>query len=92
MVDAALSPTTSTTAFVSKKMCTIPAQFAPITDISGVHQGSGANRWNLTVNTLGEFFIDRYGASAEVIGAPEGCWLPFSVIYIGKLSLQMIIS
>lgn len=46
-----------------------------------VCQGSGMNRWSLTINTLGEVCFSRYGIT-DFVDCPTGTWLPFTVTFM----------
>lgn len=61
----------------------IPSQFAPSKDIYIVCQGSGKNTWLLTITTLGELQISRYGITAYA-QVETTAWLTFQATYTIK--------
>lgn len=81
-VTGALKPTkviTSGTTDV-KMLGTISESFRPSTPAIFVCQGSGINRWTLTIKSDGNVYVSRYGTNAYV-DIPVGAWLPFTVTY-----------
>lgn len=58
----------------------IAAEFRPDKQCNFVCQGSGMNRWLLTINTDGTLAVSRYGTTAY-IEIPVGAWLTFNVSY-----------
>lgn len=59
---------------------TIPERFRPGMKMSFLCQGSGSNKWLLSIKTDGNLYMSRYGISSfETINS--GTWLPFSVSY-----------
>lgn len=59
----------------------LPVGYRPKRGQQFVCQGSGNNRWLLTVNTGGTVNISRYGTTS-FIEVPSGAWLPFNVVYM----------
>lgn len=62
-------------------MLPVPSGYRPKRSITVVYQGSGANKWVLTIGTDGVAYAQRYGVSSY----PEvaaGAWFPFNVTYI----------
>lgn len=72
------SSTSSTTAV---KFATIPSGYRPSQQQTQVCQGSGMNRWLLTINTSGEMFWSRYGTNAYA-AASAGSWFPYTITYM----------
>lgn len=60
---------------------TLPSGFIPTRNCQFVCQGSGANRWLLSVYNTGEVTLSRYGASS-FIDCPIGAYLPFNVSFL----------
>lgn len=58
----------------------IAAQYRPPVSLHFVCQGSGINRWLLTVNTDGTISVGRYGTN-DYVNIPTGAWLTFTVSY-----------
>lgn len=62
-------------------MFTIPSGYRPSgTNIQILSQGSGMNKWLLSVSINGNVSVQRYGTT-EDINIPEGTWLPIDVCY-----------
>ena len=62
-------------------ICTLPSNVRPSRTFFAICQGSGINRWQLSISTDGQCQISRYGASG-IINIPVGAWLPFSATYV----------
>jgi hypothetical protein len=58
----------------------IAEEFRPKVHQQFICQGSGINRWVMSVNTDGKLYVSRYGTNAYV-DIPEGAWLVFTVTY-----------
>lgn len=58
----------------------IPAQYRPTFSQTFICQGSGINRWLLTVKSDGVVYAGRYGTN-EYVNMPTGAWLTFTVTY-----------
>lgn len=54
--------------------------YRPEVGLQFVCQGSGINRWLLSVNTDGTLSVSRYGTNTYV-DIPSGAWLTFNVTY-----------
>lgn len=81
-VTGAVKPTaevTSNTAEI-KILSGISTQYRPTGKLSFVCQGSGINRWLLTVGTDGNIYASRYGTNTYV-NIPAGAWLTFTISY-----------
>jgi hypothetical protein len=62
-------------------MFTIPEGYRPSnTNIQVLSQGSGMNKWLLSVSINGNVSVQRYGTT-EDINIPQGTWLPIDVCY-----------
>jgi hypothetical protein len=72
------SSTTSSVVFATG----IPAKYCPHIAQHTVCQGSGMNRWLLSVGTNGDLNIARYGTTTSGTTCPAGAWLPFSFTYM----------
>ncbi|AOT56554.1 hypothetical protein [Weissella soli] len=64
----------------SDPMFTLPAGFIPPYSYRTVQQGTGMNRFMLTVNTDGQAYNARYGAGSNV-KIPKGSWLNVFATY-----------
>lgn len=81
-ITGAVKPTaevTSNTAEI-KILSGISTQYRPTAKLSFVCQGSGINRWLLTIGTDGNIYTSRYGTNAYV-NIPVGAWLTFTISY-----------
>ena len=63
------------------RMGNLPSGFRPDINVQFVCQGSGANRYMLSVYTDGNFGASRYGTS-EMSDIPTSAWLPFNISYV----------
>lgn len=72
----AYTSSTTTVVFASG----IPAALRPSINLQYLCQGSGNNKWLLTVGSNGNLSISRYGISSNV-EIPNTAWLPFMVTY-----------
>lgn len=65
----------------SQNILTLPAGYRPIAQYTCIQQGSGQNRFLMTVTTGGDVKIERYGVtSAIAIGS--GAWLNVACTFI----------
>lgn len=76
-----VSPTSDIAADGTANIFTLPEGYRPDYDRAFICQGSGINRWLLTVQSNGVVMFSRYGASASA-KAPTGAWLPISVGFL----------
>lgn len=60
----------------------IPSEYRPQIAQHTICQGSGINRWLLSVGTSGSLTIARYGTTATGVTVNPGTWLPFSFTYM----------
>ena len=60
----------------------IPAKYRPDFAQHAVCQGSGMNRWLLSVGSGGGLTIARYGISESSKTCSAGSWLPFTLTYM----------
>lgn len=58
----------------------INALYRPKVSVQFVCQGSGINRWVLSVNTDGSIAVSRYGTN-DYVDIPSGAWLTFCATY-----------
>lgn len=58
----------------------LPPEYCPNMDLVFICQGSGINRWTLTVKSDGGFTESRYGTT-EYTSIEPNTWLPFCVTY-----------
>lgn len=61
-------------------ICTLPSGARPSKTLRYVCQGSGINRWLLSVSSAGGVYFSRYGAAA-LEQAAAGAWLPFDAVF-----------
>lgn len=77
----AVTPTSEISANSSTLITTLPTGFRPASQNAVfVCQGSGMNRWALTVTPNGLINVERYGIATN-IAIPVGAWLPFDVCF-----------
>ena len=63
-----------------KTIFNLPDGFKPSVNTYQICQGTGMNRWLLTVYTTGEVGFSRYGTN-NLTDASTTVWLPFNVVY-----------
>ena len=59
---------------------TLPEEIRPSKEFYQLCQGTGTNKWLLTVNTNGSVSFSRYGTN-DWASANPGNWLPFNIVY-----------
>jgi len=74
---AAVTALSGTTAGATP-ICTLPSELRPSTNVYSIQQGSGSDRYLLTIATNGVVAINRYGPGT----ASTSTWLPMYVNYI----------
>lgn len=81
-VTGAVKPTATVTSSTNgvKFASGIASQYRPGATLIFVCQGSGINRWILTINPSGELLVSRYGTS-DYVNIPTGAWLIFTATY-----------
>lgn len=62
------------------ELFTLPEEARPSKVFYQLCQGTGSNKWLLTVNTNGSVSFSRYGTT-DVVSAEPGNWLPFNITY-----------
>lgn len=62
------------------ELFTIPEEIRPSKVFYQLCQGTGSNKWLLTVNTNGVVAFSRYGTT-DWTSANPGNWLPFNIVY-----------
>ena len=62
------------------ELFTIPEEARPSKELCQICQGTGVNKWLLTVGTNGNVSFSRYGTT-DWASANPGNWLPFSITY-----------
>ena len=62
------------------ELFTIPEEIRPSKVFYQLCQGTGVNKWLLTVNTNGMVAFSRYGTT-DLVSANPGNWLPFNITY-----------
>lgn len=63
------------------RVCTIPSGYRPSQQVCQLCQGSGSNKWLITLNTDGAVYASRYGVSSYV-SASASSWFPFNATWI----------
>lgn len=58
-------------------ICTLGDNYRPSNQINILCQGSGQNKWMLTIETTGTVSFSRYGTTAAYVDANTSTWLPF---------------
>ena len=81
-ITGVLKPTSTVTSSATgvKLASGIKTQYCPEVTLIFVCQGSGINRWILTVDSSGAIYVSRYGTN-DYVDIPTGAWLPFCVTY-----------
>ena len=59
---------------------TLPTGYRPSDTIYEICQGSGVNKWTITVYSNGNVGFQRYGTS-NYVETPTSAWLPFHVMF-----------
>lgn len=62
------------------ELFTIPEEIRPSKVFYQLCQGTGVNKWLLTINTNGMVAFSRYGTT-DLVSANPGNWLPFNIVY-----------
>lgn len=62
-------------------VCTLPEAYRPSQSFTALCQGSGMNKWLLTIDTDGSVKVSRYGTSSYV-AASSGSWFAFNATWI----------
>ena len=62
------------------ELFTLPEEARPSKEFYQLCQGTGNNKWLLTVNTNGSVSFSRYGTN-DWASANPGNWLPFNITY-----------
>ena len=76
-----VSPTSTITGSTTAiTIFTLPNGFRPSQGVYSICQGTGVNKWLLTIGTSGSVNFSRYGAN-ELNDASNTVWLPFYVIF-----------
>lgn len=80
-INGMVSPKANITAGTSGIIFNIPSGYRPYGFTKyAICQGSGQNRWLLTVTTGGDVKCERYGV-ATAVDFPADCWMPFTISY-----------
>lgn len=75
-----IAPTKSISADSLTVAFTLPSGYRPSSLVSEICQGSGSNRWLLSIEASGNAVVSRYGTT-EYIAIPTTAWLPFHAVY-----------
>lgn len=79
-VQGGVKPTAQISANLETTIFTLPSGYRPSNQVSTMCQGSGMNKWCLTVNTNGKVTVQRYGTTSN-IAIPTNAWLSFSISF-----------
>lgn len=63
------------------ELFTIPEEIIPSKIFYQICQGTGVNKWLLTINTNGKVTFSRYGTTDWASANPDN-WLPFNIMYM----------
>ena len=63
-----------------QELFTIPEEIKPSREFYQLCQGTGSNKWLLTVTKNGRVSFSRYGTT-DWASAEPGNWLPFNITY-----------
>ena len=81
MLQGVASPVEKTpTDTTQLELFTIPEEIRPSKIFYQICQGTGVNKWLLTVNTNGVVAFSRYGTT-DLTSANPGNWLTFNIVY-----------
>lgn len=80
-----IKPTSQIAAGGTATITTLKAKDCPPYRLTQVCQGSGLNKWLLTIETNGQVTFSRYGTSSN-ISCPTNAWLIFHVMYFATNS------
>ena len=75
-----ITPTATLSTSSDQTICTLPEGFRPYTEAKAICQGSGMNRWLLSIYEGGEVKLSRYGVSSQD-SVYAGNWLPFNITF-----------
>lgn len=64
----------------SLELFTIPEEIRPSKEFYQLCQGTGNNKWLLTITRIGAVNFSRYGITDWASASP-GNWLPFNIVY-----------
>lgn len=62
------------------ELFTIPEEIRPSKEFYQLCQGTGVNKWLLTIPKNGSVTFSRYGTT-DWVSANPGNWLPFNIVY-----------
>lgn len=79
-IKGTVAPKSLITANSEAKICELPDGYRPSKDTFALCQGSGVNKWLITVAITGDVFISRYGISSAT-DIPTSAWLPFNLTF-----------
>lgn len=79
-ITGVITPTTTLSTTGDQLIFSIPPEYAPNLEVRTICQGSGMNRWMLSVFNTGNVVMSRYGINSQD-NITSGTWLPFSVVY-----------
>ncbi len=79
-ITGVITPTTTLSTTTDQFIFSMPLEYAPKLEVRIICQGSGMNRWMLSIFTTGNVVMSRYGINSQD-NITSGNWLPFSVTY-----------
>ena len=81
MLQGVATPVNKTSGDSSElELFTIPEEIRPSKEFYQLCQGTGVNKWLLTIPKNGSVTFSRYGAT-DWASANPGNWLPFNIVY-----------
>ena len=81
MLQGLATPVNKTPADSSElELLTIPEEIRPSKEFYQLCQGTGINKWLLTITKNGAVTFSRYGTT-DWASANPGNWLPFNIVY-----------
>lgn len=80
-IRGAVEPTAEIASDSVTTICTLPSGYRPKDlNVNGIMQGTGMNKWCLSITTGGAVNIQRYGLT-DNIAIPTGSWLNIDISY-----------
>lgn len=79
-ITGAVTPTAEIAAGQATLISTLPSGFRPSNAIAVLCQGSGVNKWMLSIQPTGAIYIERYGITTND-KIPLNAWLPFNATF-----------
>lgn len=80
-IQGTVKPTAEIAANANTTIFTLPEEYRPSYEQNIVCQGSGVNKWLLTIRPSGTALCERYGTDSR-IPIPTTAWLPFNATFM----------